>query len=194
MQLSNLPTHVCGNVTRRQESFKEHLQMIHGMKDLKDLEIKLESCRIGRNYDDRFWCGFCQTIVEITKSGLGARSERFDHIDSHFTGKGNMSQKDISDWKKVDPDQSPKGRDLCAPDSDDSNHSPSPPPNAFNKPNAERSVTTEKKAVQPSKRGRRRRAAESDGRASKRRRWPTDYRFLCVRLPFTKVYRVQPDF
>lgn len=177
VQCSDLPSDICGKVAHRREPFRVHLQTYHGMQDRKALETKLESCRIGRNCEARFWCGFCQAIVESKQKGLGAWSERFDHIDDHFAGRNNFTRKEISDWKNVDPDQPSK--DLSAPDSDDSDGSPSPPPAGPSKSDIANLGRLEKQVLQSSK-ARRRKGMDSDGRAAKRRRPPAQrYRFVC---------------
>jgi hypothetical protein len=58
---------------------------------------------MGRNFELRFWCGFCQKTIEPTGKGGPAHSERFDHIDDHFNGRG-VPKADIKDWKHVDTD------------------------------------------------------------------------------------------
>ncbi|KAI0838626.1 hypothetical protein F5Y06DRAFT_39721 [Hypoxylon sp. FL0890] len=90
---------VCGRVIYRREFFKQHLSTSHNIKDQATLEIKLETCRVGRNCEARFWCGFCQEIVEIKKKGIEAWTERFNHIDDHFHGRHNQTKMEISDWK-----------------------------------------------------------------------------------------------
>lgn len=163
---------VCGKVSHQRETFKVHLQKFHSIDDGKVLESKLESCRIGRNYEARFWCGFCEAIVETKQNGLGAWNERFDHIDSHFVGRNNLARKEISDWKNVDPDK-PRP-DLSAPDSDDSDGSPSPPPTVERAKNLGKQATQYPYPKQkPKKKG-----MDSDGRVFKRRRGHLPHR--CV--------------
>ncbi|KAL2017638.1 hypothetical protein VTK56DRAFT_1906 [Thermocarpiscus australiensis] len=94
----------CGKVCHRRESLKSHLERDHDIRDESDLEKKLAECRMGRNFESRFWCGFCQKTIEPTGTGGPAHSERFDHIDDHFMGRGGMPRADIKDWKHVEPD------------------------------------------------------------------------------------------
>ncbi|KAI0406412.1 hypothetical protein F4802DRAFT_613323 [Xylaria palmicola] len=110
----------CEKVCYRRENFKSHLEKEHQIGDVKILEDKLEKCRVGRNYETRFWCGFCQEIVEIKQTGVQAWAERFDHIDEHFSGR-NRDQKKISEWKSFGPSR----RNKAPPreDSDDGNYS-----------------------------------------------------------------------
>lgn len=90
---------ICGKVIYRRELFKQHLGTLHHIKDQTTLEMKLETCRVGRNCEARFWCGFCQEIIEIKKKGIEAWTERFNHIDDHFHGRNNQARREISDWK-----------------------------------------------------------------------------------------------
>lgn len=148
------------------------------MNDQQALETKIEACKIGRNYEARFWCGFCETVVATKNNGLGAWNERFNHIDNHFIGKHNVPKKDISQWKNVDPDQPPK--DLTAPESDDSDQAPSQLPAAFTETDTEHPGQPMKEARR-SKTRRRRDATGGDGRAPKRRREELTTCSLCVR-------------
>ncbi|KAK7415371.1 hypothetical protein QQX98_005910 [Neonectria punicea] len=88
-------------VTRR-ESFKHHLSKDHMMKDAKQIEKKLDKCRIGRHCDTRFWCGFCVEIVEITDEGVNAWTKRCDHIDDHFSGRDGKPKRNIIEWKQME--------------------------------------------------------------------------------------------
>ncbi|KAK4033427.1 hypothetical protein C8A01DRAFT_40122 [Parachaetomium inaequale] len=93
----------CGKVCHRRESLKSHLEKDHGIHGHAVLDKKLADCRMGRNFELRFWCGFCQKTIEPTGKGGPAHSERFDHIDDHFNGRG-VPKADIKDWKHVDTD------------------------------------------------------------------------------------------
>ncbi|KAI3326213.1 hypothetical protein HD806DRAFT_552516 [Xylariaceae sp. AK1471] len=97
----NVPE-ACEKVSYRREIFRNHLEKDHHIADQNILEAKLEKCRVGRNCEARFWCGFCQKIVEIKQKGVQAWAERFDHIDEHFSGRNNRAQKEISEWKNFD--------------------------------------------------------------------------------------------
>ncbi|KAF4837158.1 Metallothionein expression activator [Colletotrichum tropicale] len=94
----------CGKVCHRRETFRSHLQKEHKMEDASQVDKALEDCRVGRNCESRFWCGFCVKIIEITKKGANAWTERFNHIDNHYAGRDNVAKKDISEWKNVDPE------------------------------------------------------------------------------------------
>lgn len=77
------------------------------MSDDAEVKKKVDGCRIGRNCQARFWCGFCVKLVDLRKRGLEAWTERFDHIDDHFMGR-DMPGMRIVDWIPVDGDK-PKG-------------------------------------------------------------------------------------
>ncbi|TRX88057.1 hypothetical protein FHL15_011059 [Xylaria flabelliformis] len=110
----------CEKVCYRRELFRTHLEKDHPITDPNILEAKLESCRVGRNCEARFWCGFCQEIVEIKQKGIQAWAERFDHIDEHFSGR-NRAQREISEWKNFDPSR--RSKDASIEDSDDGDQS-----------------------------------------------------------------------
>lgn len=89
---------LCNRPYSRREQFKSHLSKDHGITDPATVEQKLEDCLDGRNYEVRFWCGFCEKMVKVKEIGLKAWIGRINHIDKHFSG-----QKDISEWKSPDP-------------------------------------------------------------------------------------------
>lgn len=115
----------CSKVYYKRQSFLEHLVKQHLVppsgspprapstspnsvgsgsavaEDEEQYKDKLESCRIGRNSQDRFWCGFCVQLVDLRKKGLDAWTERFDHIDDHFMGR-RTKKVGIRDWVPVD--------------------------------------------------------------------------------------------
>lgn len=93
----------CLKVCHRRESFKSHLQKDHMLESMKQLvEDKLESCRLGRHCDPRFWCGFCEQIIEIKETGVNSWTKRCDHIDNHLFGKDGLEKKRISEWKYLE--------------------------------------------------------------------------------------------
>ncbi|KAF7933756.1 uncharacterized protein EAE98_003465 [Botrytis deweyae] len=98
----------CAKVSYRRQTFQEHLKKEHAIIDQDAVKIKVDACRIGRNCQARFWCGFCKTLVDLKKKGLEAWTERFDHIDNHFMGRHGLQKQSIQDWIPVDSDK-PKG-------------------------------------------------------------------------------------
>lgn len=123
---------VCGKAFYRRQTFQEHLKNHHHMEDDAPIKDKLESCRIGRNGQSRFWCGFCLSTLELKKKGTDAWNERFDHIDDHFMGKVDGivvegKAQNIRDWVYVNSDK-PRG-DVDSPPSskEGSDHESSSP-------------------------------------------------------------------
>lgn len=102
----------CTKVCYRRLTFQEHLKKDHHIEDEAIIKAKTETCRLGRNCQARFWCGFCGKSVDLKKKGLEAWTERFDHIDDHFMGRG-MQKQSIREWIPVDSDK-PKG-DVASP-------------------------------------------------------------------------------
>ncbi|KAK2065193.1 hypothetical protein LY76DRAFT_600386 [Colletotrichum caudatum] len=94
----------CGKVCHRRETFRSHLAREHKMNDASQVEQALEKCRVGRNGEPRFWCGFCSKIVEVPERGATAWAGRFNHIDDHYAGRNNQPKKEHSDWVAVDPE------------------------------------------------------------------------------------------
>ncbi|KAK3370219.1 hypothetical protein B0H63DRAFT_454419 [Podospora didyma] len=95
------PITVCGRVLHRRETFRMHLEKDHCIRDVRKIEEKWTTCRVGRNSESRFWCGFCQRTIEFKENGGLAWTERFDHISDHFNGKFH-AKVDISQWKSID--------------------------------------------------------------------------------------------
>ncbi|KAI1112138.1 hypothetical protein F5Y14DRAFT_442755 [Nemania sp. NC0429] len=106
----------CEKICYRRENFRTHLEKDHHIIDQPTLEPKFEKCRVGRNCEARFWCGFCEKIIEIKQKGHQAWAERFDHIGEHFSSR-NPKQKDISQWQNFDP--SWRSKELLRDDSDE---------------------------------------------------------------------------
>ncbi|KAK1593228.1 uncharacterized protein LY79DRAFT_686158 [Colletotrichum navitas] len=93
----------CGKVCHRRETFRSHLAREHKMNDTAQVDKALEKCRVGRNGDPRFWCGFCSKIVEIPQKGATVWAGRFNHIDDHYAGRNNQPKKEHSDWVAINP-------------------------------------------------------------------------------------------
>lgn len=91
----------CSKICQRRESFKNHLQKDHDMSDAELIDDKLESCRLGRHCDPRFWCGFCVRVIHIDVQERGGNSwtKRCDHIDNHLFGKEGLQKHDMKEWR-----------------------------------------------------------------------------------------------
>lgn len=90
----------CAKVFYRREPFQSHLKDGHDIKDEDYIREQLKRHQIGRNGQTGFWCGFCQKIVKLTKQGLEAWDERFNHIDDNHFKKGCR----IQQWYELDRD------------------------------------------------------------------------------------------
>lgn len=93
---------MCAKVCYSRPTHQDHLRKEHNIIDPELLKEKLESTRISRNYQDRFWCGFCVKLVDLEKKDIDTRTERFDHIDDHFMGRHGLAQQDIEEWIPVE--------------------------------------------------------------------------------------------
>lgn len=104
----------CRKVYWKEHLFRTHLEEDHSL-DQGTIEQEMEARHIGSGGQVAFWCGYCRDIIKLTKSGLEAKDERFNHIDEHFAGK-SMAR---DDWVYVDEEiNSPKkdkeqGQDWC---------------------------------------------------------------------------------
>lgn len=88
----------------RREQFQAHLKDHHLIKDDEYIRSQTKLQRIGRNGQCKFWCGFCQKIVNLQSRGLEAWDERFNHIDDSHFKQGRR----IDEWYPLDKDV-PKG-------------------------------------------------------------------------------------
>ncbi|KAK9782522.1 hypothetical protein AB5N19_09100 [Seiridium cardinale] len=100
------PAQVCGKVSHRRETFRQHLVNNHQLT-ADTAEKKLEECRVGRNCEANFWCGFCEEIIKIKRKGVDAWTERYNHIDDHLAGRNGLLKKLMDDWQSVDPEAHP---------------------------------------------------------------------------------------
>lgn len=91
------PSELCNKAFNRRELFKTHLSKDHGITNSAIVDKKLEECLDVRNYEVRFWCGFCTKIIKFEEKGLNAWLGRSNHMDDHFS-----RQMDISEWKNPD--------------------------------------------------------------------------------------------
>ncbi|GJC79422.1 krueppel-like factor 15 [Colletotrichum liriopes] len=171
----------CGKVCHRRETFRSHLAREHKMDDTEQIDKVLEKCRVGRNGEPRFWCGFCIKIVEITEKGANAWAERFNHIDSHYAGRHNLSKKDHSDWVAVDPEL-PEADLAGSPDDSSDSDSADEGPVAF----ASRKLEGNPKAVSGQTR---KRSLSDDGEQRHTKRVKT-YRWICCACAWDADYKV----
>ncbi|KUI61049.1 Zinc finger transcription factor ace1 [Cytospora mali] len=154
------PKDVCGRACHRREQFKIHLSRDHEICDQGTIDSKLDRCRVGRNCETRFWCGFCKVVVEIQDGGRNAWTERFNHIDDHFSGR-NYVKMDISEWKSMDPDTN--DIDLNLPGPNDQSYSSPPGPSSGPSLGVDNGLkrSADAEAQQPRSRNKRPRAIET---------------------------------
>ncbi|KAL8671475.1 MAG: hypothetical protein Q9168_004025 [Polycauliona sp. 1 TL-2023] len=88
----------CASIFYRREQFQGHLREKHKIGDEQYIQTQCKQHRIGRNGQGKFWCGFCQEIVELKTKGLEAWEERFRHIDDQHYKK----KQTIYDWLPLD--------------------------------------------------------------------------------------------
>ncbi|KAK6064568.1 hypothetical protein SCUP515_11693 [Seiridium cupressi] len=100
------PAQACGKVSHRRETFRQHLVNNHQLT-ADTAEKKLEECRVGRNCEANFWCGFCEEIIKVKRKGVDAWTERYNHIDDHLAGRNGLLKKLMDDWQSVDPEAHP---------------------------------------------------------------------------------------
>ena len=77
-----------------QSHYTEHMRLAHSTKRPEE---SAQTFRVARNYQGRFWCGFCRKIMTHTKTDVEAITLRFDHIAEHFTKEGKASK----DWVEL---------------------------------------------------------------------------------------------
>ncbi|KAH8809233.1 hypothetical protein F5884DRAFT_858728 [Xylogone sp. PMI_703] len=166
----------CAKLSHKRKTFAEHLKTAHDISNEDVVNAKAEKCRIGRNGQTRFWCGFCRKLIDLKKRGHHAWTERFDHIDDHFIGRKEGKQRNIQEWVDINM-LKPRGESLydhhdseSSESNDDGRSSkPSGPGEAsgtYSLPNGD--VTTERSAVL-----KRARTEAEDSRPSKKRKSPT---------------------
>ncbi|KAG5914991.1 hypothetical protein E4U42_000212 [Claviceps africana] len=89
----------CGQEYNRRETFNMHLRTSHSIS-LEHVDYGVDRCRQGKHWDANFWCGFCVNYIEVDRDdGRGnAWSQRVDHIDDHFCGRGTWVKRGIEEW------------------------------------------------------------------------------------------------
>ena len=99
-------SHVCAKVFLEIQGFKQHLLSHHQFSHKDELNSTVESCCLGAKNSIRFWCGFCRKLVDLKSKDENAESERFNHIDDHFMGRGSSPAKRMKDWLPLDANTS----------------------------------------------------------------------------------------
>lgn len=115
----------CGKACFRREQFRTHLERDHKITSPDMANQKLKECLVGNDLESKFWCGFCNKVVEAKEKGLKSWTSRFNHIDDHFSGRGCVKM-NISEWK-TDPRVSKDGLDEPRSDDEESTELSSAP-------------------------------------------------------------------
>lgn len=97
-EYSNIEGKKCGEHCYRMAKFQEHLEKVHAINAIDQVQQDLKRCKIGKNCQIQFWCGFCGSIQKLEQRRNDAWDERFDHIARHFE-KDNRC---IDDWVCVE--------------------------------------------------------------------------------------------
>jgi hypothetical protein len=88
----------CGQHCYRTALFQKHLADKHKTMSEQKMHADLKRCKIGKNCQVQFWCGFCREIKTLKNKRNAAWDERFDHIAEHFEKKKDS----IDDWLCVE--------------------------------------------------------------------------------------------
>lgn len=94
----------CGSYFRGPEQFKKHLETHSKLLFGKQLQDEVKRCKIGKNYQVQFWCGFCCEIKPLNEKRNAAWDERFNHIADHF----DKEKKSIDEWVCVEKNRTKK--------------------------------------------------------------------------------------
>jgi hypothetical protein len=87
--------HLCFEVFFHDQSYYiKHMSKVHSTQRPEE---SARHHRIARNYQGRFWCGFCCEIITHLKTDVEAINFRFDHIADHFT----KDKKSSKDWVEL---------------------------------------------------------------------------------------------
>ncbi|KAF1932236.1 uncharacterized protein M421DRAFT_287280 [Didymella exigua CBS 183.55] len=102
--LANKAGKKCGQHCYRPMQFQKHIEEKHKITPGTQVKVHLQRCRIGKNCQDQFWCGFCGKIITLASKRNAAWDERFDHIARHF----EREQKRIDTWLCVEENKTKK--------------------------------------------------------------------------------------
>jgi hypothetical protein len=86
---------VCGAWFIGEDDFTWRLWTDHDVEDLEKYDY--DARRLGPNFQTRYWCGFCEEVVELVTKGKEGCEERQRHISKHIKGK-NSPKFNYRDW------------------------------------------------------------------------------------------------
>lgn len=95
------PDTICSQHFFRLKHIEDHLVTQHKMTDSTKVKKEVGLCKIGKNCQGSFWCGFCKKVVALKERRNAAWDERFDHIAHHF----EKEKKSIDEWVCVEENQ-----------------------------------------------------------------------------------------
>jgi hypothetical protein len=96
----------CGQHYHRAAQFRNHLKHEHKPVSTDEMQIIVDRCKIGKNCQGQYWCGFCCKIKALKTRRNHAWDERFDHIAHHF--EKDDPKKHIDDWICVEENRTKK--------------------------------------------------------------------------------------
>jgi hypothetical protein len=180
----------CTKVYSSADFARAHLTKMHKVTDPEAVERKIEARRIGANYQARFWCGFCLEIIDLTEMGVDAWTERFNHIDEHFMGKGGRAKQSIMEWKAADSEaegaqQNVSTQPLSPNEVEETSGDSSPTSGSTSSASPDNTILGPSPDTASSQLKRKR--ADSDersGRSKQPRHGKTELRVECVRKPY----------
>jgi hypothetical protein len=86
-------TDACMRVFYTKDLYSEHLRQVHKFHNNNVIDEMCDKQRIGRKARVQFWCGFCKRVIPLKQIGVSGESERYSHIDYHFSKeKCNIEQ------------------------------------------------------------------------------------------------------
>lgn len=94
----------CGYHCCRPIQFQKHLAEKHKVSSIGQIQTSIKRCRIGKNCQGQYWCGFCREIKVLESKRNEAWDERFNHIAFHFE-KEKIS---IDEWLCVEENRTKK--------------------------------------------------------------------------------------
>jgi hypothetical protein len=87
----------CKRVFYTKELYSKHLRQAHKFHDNDVIDKMCSKQRIGQKAQVQFWCGFCRQVVPLKQIGLSGISERYNHIDYHFS----KERRTIEQWEPL---------------------------------------------------------------------------------------------
>ena len=87
----------CKRVFYTKELYSKHLRQAHKFHDNDVIDKMCSKQRIGQKAQVQFWCGFCRQVVPLKQIGLSGVSERYNHIDYHFS----KERRTIEQWEPL---------------------------------------------------------------------------------------------